>query len=79
MTEYAAGQPHYTTSTVTYLHATARRYSPCPTGGSYVEYFQCTHNHPDTKAGLTAVQACAQRLMRILPTGRVPKWAEKTQ
>ena len=77
MNEYTAGSPYYTASTVTYLHATAKRYSPCPTGGSYGEYFQCTHNHPDTREGVAAVNECAQRLVRILATGRVPAWAKQ--
>ncbi|HEY5989235.1 MAG TPA: hypothetical protein VIV12_23075 [Streptosporangiaceae bacterium] len=77
MSTYSAGAPHYATSTVTYLHATAKRWHPAPEGGLYEEYFQCTHNHPDTREGVKAVKDCAQRLVRILRIGRVPSWAEQ--
>jgi acid phosphatase class B len=78
MSVYDAGSPHYLTSTITYVHATAKRYHPAPEGGSYEEYFVCTHNHPDTREGVAAVRECGQRLVRILRTGRVPAWAVKS-
>lgn len=79
MSAYSAGSPYYTTSTVTYLHATAKRWHAAPEGGSYEESFRCTHSHSDTRESVAAVNDCAQRLVKILRTGRIPSWAEQQQ
>ena len=76
--QYSAGSVHYTETRTVQLHATAKRWHPAPEGGSYEENFQCTHNHPDTRAGYDAVKDCGQRLARILATGRIPGWAKNS-
>jgi ATP sulfurylase len=67
-----AAPASYSTSTVTYLHATVTVYTPCPDGGSYVQTAECTHNH----ATSDAVRACGEKLRGILSRGRVPAWAQ---
>lgn len=57
------------------LHATAPAYYPAPDGGSYYNTATCIHAHPDTQKGKEAAEECAERLARIIATGRLPKWA----
>lgn len=58
------------------LHATAPVYYPAPDGASYCNNATCTHDHPDTEAGLEQTKQCAERLARIIRSGRLPVWAK---
>lgn len=64
----------FETETRYVYHASAGVYYPAPDGATYTNSATCTHDHLDWRDA----EDCAQRLVRIINSGRVPKWATLT-
>lgn len=71
-----SGMTQRQTETRYVFHGWAPVYYPAPNGGSYCNGATCTHDHPDTEKGIRESEECAERLARIIATGRLPQWAK---